>query len=175
VVVDEITPPAFDLLQADQLLLLKAKRKDEEAQLSVDPKRRKTMDLYTKEREGKLNASCQSRSPMPSTVPSPPPRHGGRRGRWGQARLVGAGEANGGRKPPAICPSPPAPNTRKPPGQIPSQQLRPTDRDVIDTYAVKSEWKMSVSSIRWMQQVSLFLVRRSNLGLENGGHACTYS
>jgi len=32
---------------------------------------------------------------------------GGKRGRWGQARLVGAGEANGG---------------RKPPGQIPCQQ-----------------------------------------------------
>jgi len=30
---------------------------------------------------------------------------GGRRGWWGQARLVGAGEANGGRKPPASCPS----------------------------------------------------------------------
>jgi len=59
-------------------------------------------------------------------VPSLPPRHGGKRGRqgqaraigasetgggrrdrWGQARLVGAGEANGG---------------RKPPGQIHSQQ-----------------------------------------------------
>jgi len=36
---------------------------------------------------------------------SPTPQHGGRRGRWGQARLVGAGEANGGRKPPASCPS----------------------------------------------------------------------
>jgi len=33
---------------------------------------------------------------------------GGKRGWWGQARLVGAGEANGG---------------RKPPGQIPSQHL----------------------------------------------------
>ena len=30
---------------------------------------------------------------------------GGRRGRWGQARLGGAGEANGGRKPPASRPS----------------------------------------------------------------------
>jgi hypothetical protein len=48
-------------------------------------------------------AGAQSRVP----VPSPPRRHGGRRGRWGQARLVGAGEAHGG---------------RKPPGQIPSQQ-----------------------------------------------------
>jgi hypothetical protein len=50
-------------------------------------------------------AGAQCRVP----VPSPPPRHGGRRGRWGQARLVEAGEANGG---------------RKPPGQIPSQQLQ---------------------------------------------------
>jgi hypothetical protein len=67
-------------------------------------------------------AGAQCRVP----VPGRPPRHGGRRGRqgqarptgaseadggrrdwWGQARLVGAGEANGG---------------RKPPGQIPSQQ-----------------------------------------------------
>jgi len=94
---------------------------DEEDELSVDPKRRKTMDLYMKEREGKPNADCQSRSPMPSTSaePSSSPwgqarptgaseADGGKRDRWGQARLVGAGEANGG---------------RKPPGQIPSQQL----------------------------------------------------
>jgi len=30
---------------------------------------------------------------------------GGKRGWWGQTRLVGAGEANGGCKPPASCPS----------------------------------------------------------------------
>ena len=79
-------------------------------------------------------AGAQCRVP----VPSPPPRHGGRRGRWGQARpmgaseagggrrdrwgqarLVGAGEANGGRKPPGLCPSPPAPNTREATGPNP--------------------------------------------------------
>ena len=41
-----------------------------------------------------VKAGAQCRVP----VPSPPPRHGGRRGRWGQARLVGAGEAGGGRR-----------------------------------------------------------------------------
>jgi hypothetical protein len=46
-------------------------------------------------------------------VPSPPCQHGGRRGQWGQARLVGACEANGG---------------RKPPGQIASQQVAATER-----------------------------------------------
>jgi len=84
------------------------------------------MDLYMKEREGKPNADCQSRSPMPSTSagPSSSPwgqarpmgageAGGGRRDWWVQARLVRAGEANGGRKPPASCPSPPAPNTRE--------------------------------------------------------------
>jgi len=66
-------------------------------------------------------AGAQCRVP----VPSPPPHHGageadeGRQGRWGQARLVGAGEANGGRKPPASCPSPPAPNTREATGPNP--------------------------------------------------------
>jgi hypothetical protein len=81
------------------------------------------MDIYMKEREGKPNADCQNRSPMPSTSAEPSSLQarltgaceadgaseagGGRRDRWGQARLVGAGEANGG---------------RKPPGQIPSQQ-----------------------------------------------------
>jgi hypothetical protein len=60
-------------------------------------------------------AGAQSRVP----VPSPSPQHGGRRGRWGQARLVGAGEANGGRKPPASCPSPPTPNTREATGPNP--------------------------------------------------------
>jgi hypothetical protein len=44
---------------------------------------------------------------------------GGRRGWWGQARLVGAGEDNGGRKPPATCPSPPARNTREATGPNP--------------------------------------------------------
>jgi len=39
-------------------------------------------------------AGAQSRV----SVLSPPPQHGGRRGRWGQARLVGAGEAGGGRR-----------------------------------------------------------------------------
>jgi len=39
-------------------------------------------------------AGAQCRVP----VPNPPPDHGGRRGRWGQARLVGAGEADGGKR-----------------------------------------------------------------------------
>ena len=78
----------------------------------------KTMKLYTKEREGKRNANCQSRSPMPSTSAEPTSSpwgqtrptgaseaDRGKRGRWGQARLVGAGEANGGRKPPGQIPS----------------------------------------------------------------------
>jgi len=83
----------------------------EEDELSVYPKRRKTMNLYMKEREGKPNADCQSRSPMPSTSaePSSSPwgqarptgaseADRGKRGRWGQARLVGAGETGGGRR-----------------------------------------------------------------------------
>src|SRR5882757_2710361 len=80
-------------------------------ELSVYPKRRKTMDLYMKEREGKPNADCQSRSPMPSTSAEPScspwgqarpmgasEAGGGRRGWWGQARPMGAGEAGGGRR-----------------------------------------------------------------------------
>jgi len=100
---------------------------DEEDELSIDRKRRENYGLiYEREREGKPNADTQSRSPMPSTSaePSSSPwgqmrpmgaggAGGGRRVRWGQARLVGAGEANGGCKPPATCPSPPAPNTRE--------------------------------------------------------------
>ena len=59
----------------------------------------KTMDLYMKEREKEnpmptAKAGAQYRVP----VPSPSSRHWGRRGRWGQARLVGAGEAGGGRQ-----------------------------------------------------------------------------
>jgi len=70
-------------------------------------------------------------------VPSPPPRHGGRRGRWGQARLVGAGETGGGRRgwwglarPMGAVSLRPYARARqhqalgKPPGQIPSQQLK---------------------------------------------------
>jgi len=71
----------------------------------------KLWTLYMKEREGKPNADCQSRSPMPSTStePSSSPwgqarptgaseADRGKRGRWGQARLVGAGETGGGRR-----------------------------------------------------------------------------
>jgi len=73
----------------------------------------KTIDLYKKVREGKLNADCQSQSPMlsDSAKPSSSP--------WGQARLVGAGEPNEGHKPPASCPSPPAPKTREATGPNP--------------------------------------------------------
>jgi len=67
-------------------------RKDEEAQLSVNPKRWIIMDLYMKEREGKLNADCQSRSPMPSTSAEPSSLP------WGQVMPMGAGEAGGGKR-----------------------------------------------------------------------------
>jgi hypothetical protein len=77
------------------------------------------MDLYMKEREGKPNADCQSRSPMPSTSAEPSSSPWGQARPMGQARLVGAGEANGGRKPPASCPSPPAPNTTEATGPNP--------------------------------------------------------
>jgi len=54
---------AGDERALDRYLLLVLTREGD--QLSIDPKRRKTMDLYMKEREGKPNADCQSRSPMP--------------------------------------------------------------------------------------------------------------
>jgi len=60
------------------------KRKNEEAQLSVDTKRGKPIDLYTKEREGKHHADCQSRSPKPSTSVEPSSSA------WGQARQMEA-------------------------------------------------------------------------------------
>ena len=65
---------------------------DGEDELSIYPKRRKTMDLYMKESEGKPNADCQNRSPMPSTsaeLSSSP---------WGQAKPTGASEADRGKR-----------------------------------------------------------------------------
>ena len=67
------------------------------------------MDLYMKEREGKPNADCQSRSPKPEPnaeyqcravllVMGAGEADRGKRGRLGQARLVGAGETGGGRR-----------------------------------------------------------------------------
>jgi len=87
--------------------------------LSVDPKREKTIDIYTKERRK-----------TPCRLPKLEPRaeylcralllsmgadeaDGGRRGRWGQTRPVGAGEADRGGKPSASCPSPPASQTKE--------------------------------------------------------------
>jgi len=70
-------------------------------------------------------AEYHIRRPMPGITPgaSPPPQHGGRRGWCGQARLVGAGEANGGHKPLASCPSLPAPNTWEATGPNPVPTL----------------------------------------------------
>jgi len=85
---------------------------DEEDVLSVDVKRAKPMDLYMNEREGKPNADCPKPEPTaryqcPTLLLALGAREsgGGRRGWWGQARLVGAGEANGGRKLPGQTPS----------------------------------------------------------------------
>jgi len=73
----------------------KRERKNEEAQMSIDT------------REGKLHADSQSRSPKPSTSAEPSSSA------WGLARPMGAGEANGGRKPPASSPSSPVPKTKE--------------------------------------------------------------
>ena len=67
------------------------------------------MDLYMKEREGKPNANCQSRSPKPEPNAEYHCRavllamgsgeaDRGKRGRQGQARPMGASEAGGGRR-----------------------------------------------------------------------------
>ena len=70
--------------------------------------------IYEREKENCLptaKAGAQSRVP----VPSPPPRHRGRRGRWGQARPMGAASRHHARVHQHR-------RLRKPPGQIPSQQ-----------------------------------------------------
>ena len=78
---------------------------DEEDELSVEPKRGKTMNLYIKEREGKAqcrlpkpepNAEYQCRALLPGMGADE--ADGGKRGWWGQVRLVGAGETGGGRR-----------------------------------------------------------------------------
>jgi len=96
------------------------------------------MDLYMKEREGKPNADCQSRSPMPSTSAEPSSSP------WGQTRPMGAGEAGGGRRdwwgqarPMGAVSHRPHARARqhqtlgKPPGPIPSQHK-------MDSHGVKS-------------------------------------
>jgi hypothetical protein len=78
-------------------------------------------------------AKAQAQSRVPAL--GPPRQHVGRRGRWGQARLVGASEADGGRRGwwgqarpmGAVSHRPHARDRQhqtlgKPPGQIPSQQ-----------------------------------------------------
>jgi hypothetical protein len=89
--------------QNANLSLLTQEDDGEEDELSVDPKRRNTMDLHMKEREGKLNANCLSWSPLPSSRDEPfslplgqarpigaSQPSGGNCGRWGKARLAGA-------------------------------------------------------------------------------------
>jgi hypothetical protein len=84
----------------------------------------KTIDLYMKDGEGKLHADCQSRSRV--LVPSPPPHRGGTRGQWRQARSMGAGEVDGGGKPPVLCPSPPVSKTKKAIEPNPLSTLNPS-------------------------------------------------
>jgi len=52
----------------------------------------KLWTLYMNESDGKPNADCQSRSPMPSTSAEPSSSP------WGQARPMGASEAGGGKR-----------------------------------------------------------------------------
>jgi hypothetical protein len=53
---------------------------------------------------------------------------------------VGAGEANGGRKPPASCPSPPAPNTREATGPNPM----PTELDIEEEECIEEDEDVKV-------------------------------
>jgi len=81
---------------------LRAKRKNEDTQFSIELKRDKMADLYTEKRpyaaKPSITSGAQSRLPVP-----------------GLGLLLGmrAGETDGGRKPPASSQSPPAPNTRE--------------------------------------------------------------
>jgi hypothetical protein len=59
--------PSYSSYFLQPLLTREEDDGQEEEEFSVDPKREKIMNLYTKEREGKLHANCQSRSPKPST------------------------------------------------------------------------------------------------------------
>jgi len=93
--------------------VLRVKEKERRSSIVYQSKERETINLYTKEREGKLHADCQGRSPKPSTSAEPASSA------WGQARLVGAGEADGGGQPPASCPSPPASKTKEATGPNP--------------------------------------------------------
>jgi len=88
-------------------LLTREEDDGEEEELSVDPNRRKNYGLiYERERR---KTSCRLLKPKPNAEY--------------QCRALllamGAGEAHRDRKPPASCPSPPAPNTREATGPNP--------------------------------------------------------
>jgi hypothetical protein len=83
------------------------------------------MDLYTK---GRRKTLCRLPKPEPKAeyqcralllAMGAGEADGDRRGWWRQTRLAGAGEANGGGKPPASCPSPPASQTKEATGPNP--------------------------------------------------------
>jgi hypothetical protein len=95
--------------------------------LSVNPKRGKAMNLYTKERKKIYMPTARAGAGIRASVPKlglqlsmgAGKADGGRRGWWGQTRLVGAGKVNGGGKPLASCPSPPASKTKEATGPNP--------------------------------------------------------
>jgi len=68
-------------------------RRREDDELSVDPKKRKTQSRLTKPEP---NAKYQCRALL--LAMGVRAADGGRRGRWGEARLVGAGETSGARR-----------------------------------------------------------------------------
>jgi hypothetical protein len=97
-------------------------------ELSVDPKRRKNYGhIYERERwkthyglpKPEPNAKYQCGALLLAMGASE--ADGGKQGQWGQARLVGAGKANGGRMPPASWRACQHQTDGKPLGQISSQ------------------------------------------------------
>jgi len=101
-----------------------------------EKERRSSIVCRSKERKNYKLIYERERRKTPCRLPKPEPKaeyqyralllsmgvreaDGGRRGRWGQARLVGAGEACGGGQPPASCPSPLASKTKEASGPNP--------------------------------------------------------
>ena len=88
--------------------LLKAEQKRWRSSIVCRSKEKGKLRTYIWKRE-KENWMPTAKAGAQCRVPVPRSQHGGRQGRWGQARPMGAAS----HRPPATCPSPPALTTRE--------------------------------------------------------------
>ena len=125
--------------------MLRAIEKERRSCIVYRTKREKVAGLYREKRpysaKPRITAEARSRVPVP---------------RLGLLLGMGAGEANGARKPPASCPSPPAPQTKEATGPYPQSTIWLLDRGLPPlgtTQEVTDNSKVGIKALHFIFHV----------------------